>query len=210
VPIVTISRMYGSGGSVVAGRVAAALGWALLDNQLVDAVAERLGMTRDDVAAREERVPSLVQRLADAMALGSPELQPTAVGEAFPPTEERLIEMTVRVIDEAVVQGPVVVVGRGAQAALAARADAFHVFCYAPRSALVEAAAARHKVGVAEAERIVEEVNRQREQYARRYWNRAWRAQENYHLCVNTAWLGLDRAAALIVEVARERFGAAV
>ena len=29
----------------------------------------------------------------------------------------------------------------------------------------------------------------------------------NYHVCVNTSWLGLDGAAELIVQLARERFG---
>ena len=35
-PIVTISRQYGSGGSEVAERVATALGWHLYDNDMVD------------------------------------------------------------------------------------------------------------------------------------------------------------------------------
>src|SRR5689334_12710011 len=36
-PVITISRMYGSGGSEVAERVARALGWALFDNAMIDA-----------------------------------------------------------------------------------------------------------------------------------------------------------------------------
>ena len=42
-PLVTISRQYGSGGSEVAERVATALGWQLYDNAVVDEVARRLG-----------------------------------------------------------------------------------------------------------------------------------------------------------------------
>ena len=48
--IVTISRMFGSGGSLVAQRVAGALGWNLLDNRVVDAVAERMGVSRSEVS----------------------------------------------------------------------------------------------------------------------------------------------------------------
>ena len=51
------------------------------------------------------------------------------------------------------------------------------------------------------------ESNKQREQYVRSHWNRSWLAQENYHLCLNTGWLGIDRAAAIVVQVAREHFG---
>src|SRR5678816_4347616 len=136
-PVITISRMFGSGGSDVAARVADALGWTLLDNALVDRVAARLGRTPVEVQAIEERVPSLAERLADALALGSPEIVSPALSAPLPPTEERLLEVTERVIDDAVARGPVVLVGRGAQSYLAQRTDALHVFCYASRPALI-------------------------------------------------------------------------
>src|SRR5918992_4725437 len=104
-PVVTISRMFGSGGSDIAARVAQALGWSLLDNAFVDAVAERLGVPRDEVSAREERVPSLAERLANAMALGSPEMMPPVPETPLPPSEERIIEVTTRVVEEAIARG---------------------------------------------------------------------------------------------------------
>ena len=70
--IITVSRQYGSGGSEVAARVARALDWHLYDNEVVDEVARRLNMSADEVSAREERVPTLPERIASAMALGMP------------------------------------------------------------------------------------------------------------------------------------------
>ncbi|HUF28132.1 MAG TPA: cytidylate kinase-like family protein [Gemmatimonadaceae bacterium] len=207
--IVTISRMYGSGGSDIAARVAQSLGWSLLDNAFVDAVAERLGVPRDEISAREERVPSLAERLANAMALGSPEMMPPLPDTPLPPSEERIIEVTRRVVEEAIGQGPVVLVGRGAQSMLAAREDTIHVFCYAPKPALVARAARRLNVSAEEAERIVDETNRNREQYVKKHWNRSWKAHENYHLCVNTEWLGIAGAAQMIVRLAQDTFGQA-
>jgi cytidylate kinase len=206
-PIVTISRQYGSGGSEVAERVANALGWHLYDNAMVDEVARRLGMSTEEVSAREERVPSLPERIATAMALGVPEVMPTVADLATEPSEERIVEVTKRVIEEAVQAGPAVLVGRGAQCMLAARADALHVFCYAPAEVLASYVITNFGVSTAEAHRIVAEKNHQREQYVKRYWKRNWRDLANYHLCVNTAWLGLDGAADVVVQLARERFG---
>ena len=206
-PLITVSRQYGSGGSEIAGRVAAALGWQLYDNAVVEEVARRLGMSTADVSARDERVPSLPERIASAMALGVPEVMPTVADLAAQPSEERIVEMTKRVIEEAVQAGPAVLVGRGAQSMLAARADALHVFCYAPTEALESYAITNLGISPAEAHRVVAENNHQREQYVKRHWRRDWRDVANYHLCVNTAWLGLDGAAELIVQVARERFG---
>jgi cytidylate kinase len=204
-PVITISRTFGSGGSEVAAQVASGLGWTLLDNALVERVAARLGRTPVEVQAIEERVPSLAERLADALALGSPEIVSPGLSAPLPPTEERLLEVTEHVINDAVARGPVVLVGRGAQSYLAQRADALHVFCYAPKQAAVHRVMEREGITVEAATRRVEETNKRREQYVRRYWHRSWLAHENYHLCVNTDWLGIDGAAALIVRVAEER-----
>jgi CMP/dCMP kinase len=205
-PVITISRQFGSGGSDIAAILARSLGWSLLDNALVDEVAARLGTTPDEVEAREERVPSLVQRLADAMALGSPEMLPPLDEATLPPSEERLLEMTRRVITEAVARGPLVLVGRGAQSMLAQRTDALHVFCYAPHDVLVARAAERLGVSPHEAERTVNNTNKQRENFVRKYWHRSWSAVDNYHLCLNTGWLGIEGAAELVLQAARSRF----
>jgi cytidylate kinase len=206
-PLITVSRQFGSGGSEVAERVARALGWHLYDNAVVDEVARRLGMQPAELSAREERVPSLPERIASAMALGMPEVMPTVADLAMQPSEERIVEVTKRVMEEAVLAGPAVLVGRGAQCMLAARADALHVFCYAPREALVSYAITILGVAAEDAARVVAENNHQREQYVKRHWKRDWRDFANYHLCVNTGWLGLDGAAEVIVQLARERFG---
>lgn len=209
-PVITISRMYGSGGSEVAELVAHALGWALFDNAMIDAVAERSGLTVAEVSAQDERVPSMVERVASALSLASPEMMPPVPSGPMETTEERIVAVTRRVIEEALQIGPAVFVGRGAQCLLAERSDALHVFCFAPRSALRAYAMEKFNVGPAEADRRVAEMNKQREQYVKRHWNRNWLAPENYHLCVNTAWLGLDGAAELVVEAARRQFASSV
>lgn len=204
-PSITVTRMYGSGGSAVAARIAASLGWELFDNEVVDAVAQRTGLTRAEVSERDERVPSIVERLATTLSLATPESIP-AIPDVPMSTEELLVSFTRRVIEEAVQRGPAVVVGRGAQCLLAERTDALHVFCYAPRAFLVEYARRHWGVRPEDAERHVAETNRHREQYVKRHWQRNWLAHENYHVCVNTAWLGVDGAAELVVELARKRF----
>jgi CMP/dCMP kinase len=206
-PLITVSRQFGSGGSEVAERIARALDWQLYDNAVVDEVARRLGMPPEEVSAREERVPSLPERIASAMALGMPEVMPTVADLAMQPSEERIVEMTKRVIEEAVQAGPAVLVGRGAQCMLAARADALHVFCYAPTEALASYAVTNLGIAREDAARVVADRNHHREQYVKQHWKRDWRDFANYHVCVNTAWLGLDGAAELIVQLARERFG---
>jgi len=205
-PIVTISRQYGSGGSVLAAEVAKELGWPLLDNAFVDAVAEGAGVSPEDVALREERVPTLTERLLSAIALGSPEAMPTLLEATLPLTEERLLAVTTEVIEQAASHGPCVIVGRGSQAVLARREDALHVFCCATHEALIARAAERLGTDAEHARRKVNETNNQRAQYVRGHFGRDWGAPENYHLCVNTATLGIPAAVELVVTMTRRRF----
>ena len=199
--------MFGSGGSDVAARVARQLGWTLLDNAVVDAVAERIGVSRSEVSKVEERVPSLVERISATLRMSTPEyVVPVTDTALVETTEQRVVDMTRRVMHEAVQQGNAVLVGRGAQCMLADRPDALHVFCYAPFAALVEYAIAHRGVDRANAPQEVARMNKQREQYVKRHWGRDWRSFDNYHICLDTARLGLDGAANLVVHAARERF----
>jgi CMP/dCMP kinase len=207
-PTITVTRLFGSGGSEVARRVAEALGWRLVDSSFVDGIAKGLRATPSDVRAIDERAPSLAERLADALALGSGEVQSASLGTPMPPTEQKIAEVTREMIDKAVARGPSVVVGRGAQAYLAQREDVLHVHCYAPHDALVARTMKREGISEEEADRMVKTKNQQREAYVKRMFGRAWLAPEHYHIMLNTAWLGQDRCVELVLELARERLGA--
>ncbi len=204
-PILTVSRLYGSGGSEVAALAAKKLGWSLLDNSVVDAIATRMGLSVAEVRDREERVPSLVERLTSAMAMGSQEWA-SPIADAKRPTDEQLIEVTRHIIEEAIARGPLVVVGRGAQEMLAEREDALHVFCYAPRKALIARTMQREGMSAEEAARLVDGTNKERDQWVRLHWERDRRAHENYDLSVNTERLGIEGSAQLIVSAAKSRF----
>lgn len=201
--IITISRMYGSGGSTVAARIAGAMGWSLLDNAVIDEVAARTGMSASEVAAREERRPSLAERVATAMAMSTQEMMSPIAAAQFPPTEQHLLEVTRAVIEEAAARASVVIVGRGAQMMLGSRSDVFGVFCYAPLEALIRIAMHRDGLDHAAAEKRVQQVNQERTAWVKANWGRDWRGIENYHLCVNTDALGLDGAADTVVRAAQ-------
>ena len=190
----------------MAHRVAEALGWRLFDGAFVDGIAKGLRATPADAQAIDERAPSLAERLADALALGGGEVVSAALSTPMPPTEQRIAEVTRDVIERAVARGPAVIVGRGAQAYLAAHTDVLHVHCYAPHDALVERTMKREGLDEEAADKLVKAKNQQREQYVKRMFGRSWLAPEHYHIMLNTAWLGQDRCVELVLELARERF----
>ena len=203
--LITVSRQYGAGGSEVATRVAGTLGWRVVDNELVERVAARAGLTPEDVAQREERVSTFIERLARTVVAATPELvmPPEAGGTAPTLSEDDLVRVTERVVEEVAAEGRVVLVGRAAPAVLARERDAIHVKVVAPRDWRVRAVAERLRIPPEEAARLTDETDRNRARYHRQHYQRDWSDPANYHLTLNTAALGLDGAAEVIVSRAR-------
>ena len=205
-PVITITRQYASGGSDVARLVAAQLGWEVIDNEFVDEVARRAGLPAEEVAQRDERAPGLLERLARTLAAGSPEMFiATAQVPRVEQDEAAIVQLTERVIAEAAMHGRIVLVGRGAQAVLAQRADALHVYVVASKPWRKRLAVERLGVSPADVDKVVEEMDRQRDQYVKTYYGRHRQDVVNYDLVVNPERLGIEGAAALVVAEARRR-----
>jgi cytidylate kinase len=201
VSVITISRQYGSGGSDIAKLVARELGWTLIDNEFVDQVAARAGLSVEEVERHEERVPSLIERLARALAVSSPEMFAAAADPAVStlPPDDHIVRMTQAVIAEAVGHGDVVMVGRGAQAHLAERANTLHAFIVGPRDQRVAAIMKRHGLSRRDAEKSLDETDDGRRRYVKQHYGREWGDAANYDLVVNTGKFSYADAAGMVV-----------
>lgn len=201
--VITISRQYGAGGSEVAARVAAALHWSVIDNEFVEQVAARGGLSQAEVLERQERVPSFMERLVRTLAAALPELAPPPDGTVQELDEASLVRLTETVVAEMAVQGRAVLVGRAAPAVLGKERDALHVKLVAPRNFRIHTAAERLGMDPEEAARIVDDTDTMRSRYHREYYQRDWADPVNYHMVLNTGALGLGGATAVIVDRAR-------
>lgn len=205
-PLITITRQYASGGSEVGRLAALALGWTVIDNEFVDEVARRAGLPPAEVAAREERAPGLLERLARTLAVASPEMFVTTAGVPRVEDEEAaILRVTERIIAEAEAEGRVVLVGRGAQALLAQRPEALHIYVVASRPWRMRLAVERLGVSADDVERMVDETDRQRDRYVKEHYGRTRQDPANYDLVLNAERLTLDGAAAVLVGEARRR-----
>ena len=206
-PLITVTRQYASGGSDVARLVAKALGWTLIDNEFVDQVARLAGLPAAEVAQLEERAPGLLERLARTLAVASPEMFITTAG-APPPVdadEATIVRMTERVIAEGAAEGRVVLVGRGAQAVLAQRPNALHVYVIASKPWRRKLAVERLGVDPANVDRVLDDTDKQRDQYVKTHYGRDRQDLTAYDLVLSAERLGVEGAAALVVAEAKRR-----
>lgn len=201
--IITISRQYGAGGSDVARRVADALGWRVVDNELIDRVASRAGLPPEEVALREERAPGFVERLTRALARSSPESFSAPADKVPEPEEAMLVRITEGVVAELAAEGRVVVVGRAGPAVLRAEHAALHVKLVAPVTFRLRTAVERLGVDPRDAEKAMLEADASRARYLKQYYGLDWNDATNYHMVLNTGALGFEGAAKVIADRAR-------
>lgn len=201
--LITISREFGAGGSLVAEHAARALGWRVVDNDFVARVAARAGLPEATVAMRDERAPGFREWLLRALSRASPELAaPTAQAPPAELEEAALVKVTESVVAELAEEGRVVLVGRAAPAVLARKEDALHVRIVAPRTDRIRAVMARQGLDPAAAERLMDDTDRNRERYHREYYDRDWADPAHFHLVLNTGLLGYVGAGNAVVDCA--------
>ena len=226
---VTISREYGSGGGEIAARLAQRLGWRLVDHEVVSQIAQRLGVQVADVAAHDEAVAGLAERVRGALdALGSiadimvGSLEHVPGDRAAEPAEEPAAgsagatslavgarsyhEALREVVAAAADRGRVVIVGRGAQVLLGGRRDVLHARVVAPLAQRVAYVMRREGLGEAAARARIQRKERARARYLQAHYRRQPDDAHLYDLVVNTGVLALDDAVDLIA-LALERKG---
>jgi cytidylate kinase len=201
-PIVTISRQYGAGGSSVAGIVAAELGAEVVDKKLIEEVARRLSIRPSDVEAESERPRTLLERLVRSFSTLEPAMgagwSPPYPDPLFDPRQD-IIHLTEKVIHEVAEGGNVVIVGRGAGFVLRDRPGVFRVFLRAPEAVRVKTLMARLGLSEAETQRKMHETDSNRAAYSKQLYGRDWCDVDAYDLIINTGQIGYPTAAQMVL-----------
>ena len=197
--VITIEREYGSGGAAIARKVAQQLGWKLWDQLLTNHIARLLDCDSRTVEKREETRDPVLYRLFLSFMRGSYEGSLNAPRLKIVDAD-CIREVTEKVVKEAAEEGNCVIVGRGSAYYIQSRADAFHVFIYAPFEHKVRRLQDEGHSGD-EAAELAESVDRDRADFIKQYFGVEWPDRHRFHLMINSA-LGEDLAVETILNVA--------
>jgi cytidylate kinase len=198
IKIITIEREYGSGGGEIAERIAKQLGWKLWDQLLTEEIARLADCPKSVVECREEKTDPLYYRLFKSFLRGSYEGSLNAHKLKLVDSE-CILKFTEQVVQHAAKTGNAVIVGRGSQQFLKNRQDTLRVFLYAPRQDKVRRLLARGK-SEAEAEQLVDTVDRERIAFIQKYFHVEWPDRSIYHSMINTT-IGDEAAVHMILVV---------
>ena len=193
--IITISRQFGSGGRTVGRLVAEKLGIPFYDKELVEQVALESGFAPKFVEENGEHSPG--------KSLFSYAFAPQGVPGVMNglSTADFLWNIQCGVILQLADQGPCVIVGRNADYILKDRDDVLHVYIHADMDFRADRIVRLYGESEKSPEARLKEKDKRRMVNYQHYTGRSWGASENYDLCINTAQIGVEKAAELILSL---------
>lgn len=183
---VCVSREAGAGGGTLARLVGTRLGWKVYDHELLEAIAQRMGVPAEEVRALDELSPSVIQDWILPLR-----------EEYYAPLEAYLDHLAklVQAIGQA---GESIIVGRGAEFLLP-RESTLALRVIAPPKARALRLAERMGVSLRTARRAAREQDRRRRKFVRTMYRRDPDDPHNYDLVLDTDGLGLTIAAEVVV-----------
>lgn len=196
--IITIERQYGSGGSIIGKLTAEKLGINCYNRQILEMTAEKCGISPEYLESAEENVPTsfLYSLLLSA--------NPARSMEESLPLSDKVFLMESRIITEiAEKEDSFVLVGRCGSYVLEDK-GCFSVYIYANPEERVKRAVAEYGIASNKAESIMKKADKRRETFYNVNTGRLWQDKDSYSLCLNSAVLGDDLCAELIVRAYKE------
>ena len=196
--IITIERQYGSGGSIIGKLAADKLGINCYNRQILEMTAEKCGIAPEYLESAEENVPTsfLYSLLLSA--------NPARTMEENLPLSDKVFLMESRIINEiAEKEKSFVLVGRCGSYILEEK-GCFSVYIYADPESRMKRAIEQYAITENKAESIMKKADKRRETFYNVNTGRVWQDKDQYSLCLNSAELGDELCADIIVKAYQE------
>ena len=196
--VITIGRAYGSGGHEIGSRVAAKLGIAFYDKEIIGLAAEKTGYCEEFIRHNEEKTPGVFAR-SMSFSKGS--------GYTHPSSEDTVFVHQSQIIKELAERESCVIVGRCADFVLRNVADTVNLFISAPIEDRIKRkhALSNGEASEAQIRKEILSADKRREKYYNFYTGARWGDSRNYNLCIDTSVVGIDGAVDLVVEFLNRR-----
>jgi cytidylate kinase len=183
--VITVSREYGAGGLAVARRLAEALGWELLDRELLLRAAAIENLSDAELEQIDEQPVGLLGRLRRN------------------PLHLRYMHGLTEAAHQAAARGRVVLVGRGTGHLLRHLPDVFSLRLVAPRDLRVQRMMEREGLSAEAALARCVVVDRSRERFNRYFFGPDATRPWQYDCTINTGRVPLDDVVAVVLALVR-------
>ncbi len=191
-PVVTLSRQHGCRGRELAKLLAHALDYGLFDRNIIDYIADHLGVLCEVVETLDESARSELELW----------VQTILTGRVF--DRDNYFKTLGELLKAISLQGGVVVVGRGANFMLES-SSSFHIRTVASVETRIRNLIDLEGMNEKNAKEDIQRIDKERAQFVKRYFNRDINDPTAYDLVINMGNATLDEGVKIVVAALRAR-----
>lgn len=191
--VVTITRQFGSMGRDIGRRLAEKLDIAYLDRDLIEKAAAEMGVSTSEVTQKDEKMNPFYKMMF-----------PMGTGSAL--TYNQLFATQKDIILNYANTQSCVIVGRCSDYVLREYPNALHIYFYAPYKVRVKNSIELLGLSPEEAVKMVQSVDRARENYYKYYTGKEMDSVRGKHLLIDTEILAEDDMVECLAGIVRKHF----
>ena len=188
--VITLTREYGSGGRYIGKLVAQKLGIKLYDKEFIIEVAEKTGLSEQYIKENEQKRNAL-------------DILNNGYYSDLSNSDELFVKES-QLIKEVSDREPCIIVGRCADQILKHNKNVLKVFIYSDMKNKIDRAVKYYGMDKKKAEKEIIRIDKLRENHYKYYTDKKWKDFSNYDICINSDKVGVEKAADLIVEMAKD------
>ncbi len=192
--VITISRQFGAGGRTLSERLGEKLGYAVVNEDIIERAAQEANVSPEWIKAiEEEQKGSFFTYLS--------KLSPVRRGFIERPLTDtsgyidgaRYVELLNKIIPQIADKGNVIIVGRGGQYILKGRKDAVHLLLVADREHRLKFMKEHYNFSASQASEVIHNMGRRRANLYKYFGRKDYDDMINYHLTFNAAKTSLEK-----------------
>ena len=190
--IITINRMYGSGGRLLGKALAEKLGIGFYDKELIQLASEKNQIPYKELEKVDEKKASQWRLPVKEQMQMQPQYH-------FHPMNDVLFETQSQVIQELSQKEDCIIVGRCANYILGDKC--FSLFVYAPFEYRVQSIMERLGREKKSARTLVKKMDKTRKSYYEFFTDEKWQDLSNYQMCIDTSRFDQEFLLKLLADV---------
>lgn len=192
--IITISREYGSGGGEIGRRLSTYFDIPCYDKELLTMVAKDSGYCKEYFEKYDERpLKALTYFGVDSFANSLP-------------INHQLFLKQFNLIQKLANEDSCIFVGRASDYALREYKNVVNIFIHGDFEFRRKRSIVDHGVKEEISAHTVKKIDKERASYYKYYTDNRWGDAKNYHLCLDTSFIGIDETLNIIIDFIKKRY----
>ena len=204
--VITLSRQFGAGGLTLGQMLAEKLGYTLVDNEIIQMVAENARVSTDWVESIEKEAGGRFLNFVSGLVPKRLIDQVLDVNRGYI-DEEIYVDLLHKIITKIAKEGDSITLGRGGQYILAGQPDVYHILLVAAKADRVKFIEKKYKLSDRQAAQWVTSQDKRRVNLYRKFHQVDYDQPDHYHLVLNMSLLDFEKGLDLICRLVASLIG---